>query len=774
MGTLVFQAALGGQVSVTGPNTASSYTIAVPTVNGTFVTTGDTGTVTNTMLVNSSTTINGTAIALGASGTVTAANPNALTISTGLTGGSYTGASAVTIAIDTSVVATLTGTQTLTNKTLTSPVISTITNTGTLTLPTSTDTLVGRATTDTLTNKSISGSTNTLTNIGNSALTNSTVTIGSTSVALGATVTTFSGVTLTSPTFTSPALGTPLSGVLTNTTGLPISTGVSGLGTGIATFLATPSSVNLASAVTDETGSGSLVFATSPTLVTPILGTPTSATLTNATGYTTANLVGTISNAQLANSTISGVSLGGSLANLTAGTNVTFSAGTTYNGSAAITINATGAAQVYPGAGIANSTGTAWGTSYTTTGTGTVVALATSPTFVTPILGTPTSGTLTNTTGFPAANLAGTALPSAIVTSSLTALGTVATGVWNGTAIGIAYGGTGQATATAGFNALSPITTTGDLILGNGTNSATRLAIGANTYVLTSNGTTASWQASSSGSGTVNSGTQYQLGYYATTGTAISGNANIVTDASGNLGLGTTSPQSTLGINVALSDTKGLVLQYSGQAKAGILLYPSGGEVRMGSINTSGTYFTTFYSNNAEAIRIDSSGNLLVGATANGQPDANYFMARNATGFQANIGHATGTASGQPYVYMVYGGSAIGSITQNGTANVLYNVASDQRLKNDLGIVTTTNVIDKTIIHDYEWKLDGSKSRGVFAQEAYEVIPNAVNVGSDELNENNNIKNPWGVDYSKYVPDLIVYCQQLNKRIQELEAKLGV
>ena len=498
MGTLVFQAALGGQVSVTGPNTASSYTIAVPTVNGTFVTTGDTATVTNTMLVNSSTTINGTAIALGASGTVTAANPNALTISTGLTGSSYTGATAVTIAIDTTVVATLTGTQTLTNKTLTSPIISTISNTGTLTLPTSTDTLVGRSTTDTLTNKSISGSTNTLTNIGNAALTNSTVTIGSTSVALGATVTTFTGVTLTSPTFTAPALGTPASGVLTNTTGLPISTGVSGLGTGVATFLATPSSANLAAAVTDETGTGSLVFATSPTLVTPALGTPSSATLTNATGYTTANLVGTISNAQLANSTISGVSLGSNLANLTAGTNITFSSGTTYNGSTAITINGS-AAQVYPGAGIANSTGSAWGTSYSTTGTGTVVALATSPTFVTPILGTPTSGTLTNTTGFPAANLAGTALPSAIVTSSLTAVGTIATGVWNGTTIAIANGGTGQTTASAGFNALSPITTTGDLIIGNGTNSATRLAIGANTYVLTSNGTTASWVAPSGG-----------------------------------------------------------------------------------------------------------------------------------------------------------------------------------------------------------------------------------------------------------------------------------
>jgi hypothetical protein len=64
----------------------------------------------------------------------------------------------------------------------------------------------------------------------------------------------------------------------------------------------------------------------------------------------------------------------------------------------------------------------------------------------------------------------------------------------------IANGGTGQTTAGAAFNALSPITTAGDLILGNGTNTATRLAIGDNGYVLTSNGTTASW-AANSGSG---------------------------------------------------------------------------------------------------------------------------------------------------------------------------------------------------------------------------------------------------------------------------------
>lgn len=147
---------LGGVLNTTSGGTGAAGTLTgyvygngagAMTAATSIPTTALSGTIANSQLANSNVTFNGVAVSLGGAGTITAANPYALTLGTGLTGSTYNGSSAVTAAIDTTVVATLTGAQTLTNK-------------------------------------SISGSTNTFTNIPNSALTNSTIS----GVALGSTL----------------------------------------------------------------------------------------------------------------------------------------------------------------------------------------------------------------------------------------------------------------------------------------------------------------------------------------------------------------------------------------------------------------------------------------------------------------------------------------------------------------------------------------------------------------------------------------------------------
>jgi hypothetical protein len=562
---------------LTGGTITSSGTVAID--NTVVATLSDTQTLTNksisgasntlnnignSSLTNSSVTINGSSVSLGGSTTITAVNPNALTIGTGLSGTSYDGSAAVTIAID-STVATLTGSQTLTNK-------------------------------------SISGSTNTLTNIPNSALTNSSLTIGSTSISLGGTATTLAGltsITLTQDPVSDLQVATKqyvdsiASGLnyhqpvnYASTAALPAYTynnGSSGVGAtitananGALSFGGGSPTVGQRLLVKDESGAnepynGIYTVTQTGGLLLPFI-------LTRATDYDTSGsgtneidagdyvlvLSGTNASTAWVQQTPLPITVGTTALvflqfnapiTYTAGTGLNLSPATTFNisntgvtaatyGSASsvptIAVNAQGQITSASNSSIAINgnqiTSGTVGSSYISgsytgiTGVGTLTAgtwnatpiansyLANSSITVngnsvslggstTVTANTPNSLTFDNSgTGATSGTVfnGGTAYTISYNTvgasplagsSSLTTVGTIGSGTWNGSTIGVGYGGTGQTSYTDG-----------QLLIGNSTgNTLTKATLTAGSGITITNGNGSITIASTGGSGTVTS-----------------------------------------------------------------------------------------------------------------------------------------------------------------------------------------------------------------------------------------------------------------------------
>jgi len=177
------------------------------------------------------------------------------------------------------------------------------------------------------------------------------------------------------------------------------------------------------------------------------------------------------------------------------------------------------------------------------------------------------------------------------------------------------------------------------------------------------------------------------------------------------------------------------------------------------------------------AVTIDTLQNVLVGTTSNGQPDANFAQLRNIGGPSGvnclSAGHITGTASGIQYAYFVYGGNAIGSIVQNGTTGVLYNITSDYRLKNNQESLTgAKDFIMALKPKKWQWWDGSGEGVGFIAHEFMEVAKYSGHGKKDAVDEEGNpVYQTIQASSSEVMANLVAHIQNLETRLATLEAK---
>jgi len=261
----------------------------------------------------------------------------------------------------------------------------------------------------------------------------------------------------------------------------------------------------------------------------------------------------------------------------------------------------------------------------------------------------------------------------------------------------------------------------------------------------------------------------------------------IAVDASQNVGIGTSSPRFNLSVgsgspsSTATPATIDLGGTYSNAdgANAKLRLYWDGTNTYgLGVSNTKLNYIVpndgnhVWYNTTTERMRIDSSGNLLVGTTTRGgvNSDSFDFDVQNATIYQ---NHINTRGNGSTYSVFGYNGGTIGSVTQNGTTAVAYNTSSDYRLKNT--IAPMTDALAKVAALKpvtYKWNADGSDGQGFIAHELAEVVPECVTGEKDAVDADGKPVYQ-GIDTSFLVATLTAAIQELKAELDATKAEVA-
>jgi hypothetical protein len=357
-----------------------------------------------------------------------------------------------------------------------------------------------------------------------------------------------------------------------------------------------------------------------------------------------------------------------------------------------------------------------------------------------------TNGTTTEINGATNARLTigGTSIAAATSTALALGVGISLTGGTSGT--GYSFSGSAPATSLT-------LDSSGNLGIGTSSISA-KLQVFATSAVeqLLSQNTAASYARFKIANDSTNAFEFIQRGSSATGGLGLTAAAEVLT-------------RNATPLTIFTEAAQPVVFGTSNTERARI---DSSGIFRVKGAGTAGSTdaFQVSGSAPASAASLDSSGNLLVGTTSfSYNPTQGATIAGGTIGVIC-VGHATGTATGNGYANFAYNGGNIGSITQSGTTAVLFNVTSDQRLKENIQDAESASaLIDSLQVRQFDWKTDNTHQRyGFIAQELFTVAPEAVHAPADP-------DEMMAVDYSKLVPMLVKELQSLRARVAQLESK---